>query len=293
MTQTLRAMSDRPKLAHNAMLRSLEARQQVGFDLYSPLCIYDLCEKHGVLVRFHAIGSMEGFYERGAKPRIHLSSMRPLARRTFTCAHELGHHIYGHGSTIDELRDEAADAKSDDEFLVDAFAGFTLMPTLGLRRAFASRGWKLADATPRQMYTIACEFGVGYATLIQHLAYGVRDLNWGRAKDLLREKPQGIRAAILGTLSTNTLLIVDEKSAAKTIDAEVGMQILLPHDAQTEGQALVAMQKHSEGSVWRAQSPGIARISAADGALGVFVRVARDAYSGLAAYRHFEGDDND
>lgn len=286
-------MRDRSKLARDAMLRSLEARQQAGFDLYSPICVYDLCEKHGVLVRFHAIGSMEGFYERGAKPRIHLSSLRPLARRAFTCAHELGHHIYGHSSTIDELRDEGAAAMSDDQFLVDAFAGFVLMPTLGLRRAFATRSWELNNASPRQVHAVACEFGVGYATLIQHLAYGVHELNWSRAKDLLRHKPQSIRAAILGELSPRALIVADAKCAAKTIDAEVGMNILLPHNINVESGALVKQANHSEGSLWRAQKAGIAQVTAEENDLAISIRVAREDYVGLAAYRHFEGEDDD
>ena len=287
------AMADRNKMANDAMLRSIEARQQAGFDLHSPICIYEMCEKHRILVRFHSIGSMEGFYERGTKPRIHLSSLRPLARRAYTCAHELGHHVYGHGSTIDELREEDAAAKSDDEFLVDAFAGFTLMPTLGLRRAFAARHWKFESASARQMFVVACEFGVGYATLVQHLAYGVRELSWGRAKELLSEKPQGIRAAILGEISPKPLVVVDKFCAAKALDTEIGMSVFLPPDVAVEGAALERVGEHADGVLWRARTPGVARPAAPDGQFAVFIRVAREAYQGLAAYRHFEDDDND
>jgi hypothetical protein len=54
----------------------------------------------GVTVRFNNI-NMEGMYQRGAPPRIHLSARRPLSRRTYNCAHELGHHVFGHGSSIE------------------------------------------------------------------------------------------------------------------------------------------------------------------------------------------------
>ena len=81
-------------------------------------------------------------YDREPKPRIHVSALRPLARRTFTCAHELGHHVFGHGSTIDELRDDQSKSaeRPPNEILADAFAAFVLMPTLGLREAFTKRG---------------------------------------------------------------------------------------------------------------------------------------------------------
>lgn len=35
------------------------------------------------------------------------------------------------------------------------------MPIIGLRRAFAVRGWAPETATPAQIFTIAGDFGVG------------------------------------------------------------------------------------------------------------------------------------
>ena len=97
----------RKRLVMQGMQASITERTQAGIDLKSPTCIYSLCETHGVNVRFNDI-NMEGMYDRQPKPRIHISALRPLARRAFTCAHELGHHVFGHGSTIDELRDDHA-----------------------------------------------------------------------------------------------------------------------------------------------------------------------------------------
>ena len=128
-------------LVMQGMQASITARTKAGLDLQSPACIYGLCEAHNVNVRFNDI-NMEGMYDRQPKPRIHVSALRPLARRTFTCAHELGHHVFGHGSTIDELRDDHAQSadRPPNEVLADSFAAFVLMPTLGLREAFVKRG---------------------------------------------------------------------------------------------------------------------------------------------------------
>ena len=79
-----------------------------------PICIYRLCEVLGVTVRFNNI-NMEGMYQRSVPPRIHLSALRPLPRRTYNCAHELGHHVFGHGSSIDELREDAKQHPWEDE----------------------------------------------------------------------------------------------------------------------------------------------------------------------------------
>ena len=168
----------RKALVMQGLQASITARVKAGVDLKSPACIYGLCEAHNVAVRFNDI-NMEGMYDRTPKPRILVSVLRPLARRTFTCAHELEHHVFGHGSTIDELRgDQASSAdRPPNEILADVFAAFVLMPTLGLREAFAKRGLGPNRATALDMYAIACNFGVGQATLVNHLAYGINMIN--------------------------------------------------------------------------------------------------------------------
>ena len=130
---------NRRALATQAMQAAAATRAKAKLDQVGPICIYGLCETLGVAVRFNNI-NMEGMYQRGIPPRIHLSARRPLPRRAYNCAHELGHHVFGHGSSIDELREDAKAQPWEDpkEFLADTFAGFVLMPIIGLRRAFAA-----------------------------------------------------------------------------------------------------------------------------------------------------------
>lgn len=146
---SITSATERKALVMQGMQASIAARVKAGVDLKSPICIYGLCEAHNVAVRFNDI-NMEGMYDRTPKPRIHVSVLRPLARRTFTCAHELGHHVFGHGSTIDELREDQANSadRPPNEVLADAFAAFVLMPTLGLRESFAKRAWTRAAQQP-------------------------------------------------------------------------------------------------------------------------------------------------
>src|SRR5262245_48455737 len=127
--------TNRRALAQQAMLKSIEVRTAAGRDLKGPICVYALCDDLGVKVRFVDI-NMEGMYRGGERPNILLSALRPLPRRVFTCAHELGHHVFGHGSTIDMLVEEAEQdgVFKPREFLVDTFGGFLLMPTVGVRR---------------------------------------------------------------------------------------------------------------------------------------------------------------
>jgi Zn-dependent peptidase ImmA (M78 family) len=280
---------DRRSLATQAMQTAAATRAEAGVGQAGPICIYAVCETLGVKVRFNNI-NMEGMYQRGAQPRIHLSARRPLPRRAFNCAHELGHHKFRHGTSIDELREDAKSNPWEDpkEFLADTFAGFLLMPTIGLRRAFKARGWTPTTATPAQMFTIACEFGVGYNTLLTHLSAGMNMLPYGRAKILKRTKPSALRAELLGALTPEPLVVADLHRVSPTLDTEVNSLLLLPEGTEAGGGALVLERDLETGRLFRAVRSGIVRATA--GHWAAFVRVAPEAYVGLAQYRHLEDD---
>ncbi|HAA26436.1 MAG TPA: Zn peptidase [Cyanobacteria bacterium UBA8553] len=285
--QTLR--NQRQVLAEEAKQKAIDVRRKAGFDLKSPLCIYGLCDKLNVRVKFVDI-SMEGIYLRDAEPVILLSALRPLPRRTFTCAHELGHHAFGHGSTIDELIEDSGNSKAfqPEEFLANSFAGFLLMPILGVRKAFVSRGWDAASATPEQIFTVACNFGVGYETLITHMAYALKMISSSRASSLLKTKPKAIREEVLGHPSANPLIVADAHWSMPTIDAEVGSLLLLPTGAEAANETIILEEDHPKGRLFKANRPGIVRVYCRNTGWAVFVRVSRYQFIGLSQYRHLE-----
>lgn len=128
----------RTSLARAALEKAVEVREEAGYDDRVPVCVYEVCKRLGVEVRFVDV-NMEGTYLKSDPPQILLSALRPLPRRAFTCGHELGHHAFGHGSTIDELKEEAERGVfNPDEFLVDSFSGFLLMPKIAVRRRSCS-----------------------------------------------------------------------------------------------------------------------------------------------------------
>jgi len=294
MMRTTKPNFNRRALATQAMEAAITTRAKAKLDQHSPICIYGLCETLGVRVRFNNI-NMEGMYLRGVPPRIHLSARRPLPRRVYNCAHELGHHVFGHGSSIDELREDAKEHPWEDpkEFLADTFAGFALLPVMGLRRAFAVRGWTPETATAAQMFTIACDFGVGYATLLTHLSAGVNIISRARAAVLQRVAPKALRLEILGALTPEPLIVADRNRAAPTVDAEVKTLLLLPPGTETTGDNLDYERDLAVGRLFRAVRTGIMQARAYNGAWSAFVRIAPEAYVGLAQYRHLEDDSNE
>jgi Zn-dependent peptidase ImmA (M78 family) len=281
--------NQKQQLAQQAMLKSINVRTQAGLDLKSPICIYDLCDKLKVKVRFVDI-NMEGIYLKGEEPQILLSALRPLTRRNFTCGHELGHHLFEHSSTVDELIENSEKAKNfhPEEFLVDSFAAFLLMPTLGIRKAFTSRGWNAASATPLQIFTIACNFGVGYKTLIDHITYSLKMISRTKAASLLKATPKSIREDILGHTSPEPLIVADAHWSLPTLDAEVGSQLLLPSTAEATNDIITVVGNYSQGRLFRANRPGILRVYYPDAEWAVFVRVSRYQFIGLSQYRHLE-----
>jgi len=293
--RTIKPSFNRRALAIQAMQAAAATRAKGKLDQAGPICIYGLCETLGVQVRFNNI-NMEGMYQRGLPPRIHLSARRPLPRRAYNCAHELGHHVFGHGSSIDELREDAKAQPWEDpkEFLADTFAGFMLMPIIGLRRAFAVRGWTPETATAAQIFTVACDFGVGYATLLTHLSAGVNILSRGHATALQRVTPKALRMDVLGALTPEPLIVADRHRAAPTLDAEVKTLLLLPPGTEATGGGLALERDLATGRLFRATKPGIFQATAGEWA--VFVRIAPIqknepyGYVGLAQYRHLEED---
>jgi Zn-dependent peptidase ImmA (M78 family) len=294
LIHTRKPAFNRRALVTQAMQAASATRAKAKLDQTGPICIYGLCDALGVTVRFNNI-NMEGMYQRGVPPRIHLSACRPLPRRAFNCAHELGHHVFGHGSSIDELREDARERTWEDpkEFLAETFAGFTLMPIVGLRRAFALRGWTPETATAAQMFIIACDFGVGYATLLTHLSAGVKMISRARAVALQRATPKALRVGILGAITPEPLIVADRHRAASTLDAEVKTLLLLPPRAEAASDGLAYERDLASGRLFRAVRPGIVQVNADAGAWGVFVRIAPEAYVGLAQYRHLDDDPDD
>lgn len=281
-------------LVMKGMQASITARTKFGIDLKSPTCIYSLCDALGVTVRFNDI-NMEGMYDREPKPRIHVSALRPLARRTFTCAHELGHHVFGHGSTIDELRDDQSRNvdRPPNEVLADAFAAFVLMPTLGLRETFARRGLDPNRASALDIYAVACNFGVGQATLVNHLAYGIEMITPVQRASLGRITPKMIRTEILGETVPEPLTIADQYWNSPTLDAEEGALLLLPAGVVADTAILMPERDLVSGRLFRTVKSGITRVSIPGTSWATYVRVARRQYIGLACYRHLEDTTDD
>jgi hypothetical protein len=193
----------------------------------------------------------------------------------------------------EQLEEGKADpAAAPEEFAANAFAGFLLMPKIAIRRAFTSRGWTIANPDPQQAFTVACHFGVGYLTLVNHLAYGLRAIRFALAERLKKIRLPAIRQALLGSRASEHLWAADRHYLMPTLDTEVGTTLLLPAGSRAEFENLRHDGDLPNWRVFCATRPGITRVEA-DGGWAVTVRIAKYQYSGWSTNRHLEPEEGD
>jgi len=281
---------DRSTIARIATRAAYQTRRSLSIPRDAPINVFDATEAMGVEVRFIDASSVEGMFSRDPHPVIILptSAHRPRGRIAFTCAHELGHCVLGHGDRIVDLVEAPRGAGDPNEFAADIFAGTLLMPRPVVEACFSRRDIDVSTKDPVALFGVACELGIGFHSLVTHLAVGLR-LNGASWSDgLKRVTPRSIRASLVRD-ATQPVTLVDGGWTAETVDLEVGDVLIAGDGASINiesscGSLEVAECMATESrDAWRATNPGVVR-SKVNGR-GVAVRIARSAYVGPQRHR--------
>jgi hypothetical protein len=218
-----------------------------------------------------------------------LNSLRPEGRKAFTCAHEFGHFKFGHGNKAD-TQGVGLYSNNKEEFLVDCFAGYLLMPRAAIYHAFLVRNWNYRKPTPIQVYSIACLLGVGYTTLIHHMKASINLLDETIADELANVHLQSIQGE-LGGRSGASVVPVDKHWIGRPVDLVVGDSILVPEWAHAEAACLKGPIDGKAGRMFEAKRPGVGRLVSRKEEWTSFVRVSKREYVGRSAYRFLEDPD--
>jgi Zn-dependent peptidase ImmA (M78 family) len=271
-----------------AILEADKLRIKCGLTMFQPVNVFDISMSLGINVRFVNI-SMEGMYtvrRAGISPTIILSNQRPFARRYFTCAHELGHHIFEHGEKIDVLANDEFSSNSEEEILVNTFAAALLMPVSGIQAEFAKRGLGMNTATAQDYYAVASVFGVGYRTLLTNCRIH-KLITSMREGELSKHTPNKLFKSITGlNEKPSHFKVVDGISQLPVIDLEASNYLVLPASSRVEGNLLEECINNNHQVVFIAKRPGVTRISYAGNFS--FVRIQNRHYVGLVENRHLE-----
>lgn len=277
---------NKDELAKEAALAAARLRANLGIGPGDAVCPFDIAEKLELPVRLVALPSLEGIYSPEPRPSILVSVERPAGRRRYTCSHEIGHHVFGHGLSLDDLAGDASIEATAEEFLAQRFAAALLMPKLAVEAAFAQRGWSINAATPDMVFMVAQELGVGFTTLVGHLEQVLRRLPRGRADEHRRVPLAKLRRRIAGFEIEHDAVVVDEHWRRRTVDVEVGDVLLVPPTAEVAGSCASLVSAPVRHFVVCA--PGPATVSLGPNQPTIVIRSSRRQFTGLARYRHLE-----
>nr|WP_286670582.1 ImmA/IrrE family metallo-endopeptidase [Fodinibius salsisoli] len=249
--------------------------------------MFDFIEKQDVQLKFTDISSLEGIYSKEPGPLILLNSLRPHGRQYFNCAHEYGHHVFEHGIELDEIIDSNSHFDPE-EFLVDTFAGFLLMPKSAIRRAFNIRNIRFDEFNPVEFYKIASNIGVGYQTILFHLFRSLRLIEKSLYKKLSSVKVQEIKKEILGQSFPGELIYVDENWEGRPIDIQVNDILAIEGSYKIECNNVKRIDEVNGISIYKGVNTGIGRIRLQMQDKVHFLRVSRHQYVGINKYKHLE-----
>lgn len=284
-------LNERKVLARQATRAGIELRQRLGVSTTSPICAVDCASRLGLDVWYTGGSSFSGMYDNASKT-ILVPALRPIGYQALTCAHELGHWHFKHGTRVDEYGDFDEVTNSDpEEQIAILFAASFLMPKRAVAKAFGDRLWHPGSSSDVEVYTIATLLGVGYTALVKHMQWSLHLISAYKANELCKSSPKKIRQQLLGDNDSKHLAIVDCSWAGVSVDLSVGDAAIFPASVIIESNCLEIKRVNQTEVVVIAQAPGVTRVTTTDGSLAVYVRVSRKEYKGHSENRHSEDPD--
>jgi Zn-dependent peptidase ImmA (M78 family)/predicted secreted protein len=233
-------------------LEAQRARRRIGLPLERRVDVFAVIEAEGVWLMFQPLRELYGFYRRvGEVSGIVVNSNHPTSLQRFTAAHEFGHHVLGHGYSLDEVRNVdgakgvgeaeelegilAARSSADvgdplQEAAAQAFAGTFLMPIQVINRMLLDRGFDRDHPAvgPSDIYDISLELGASYEATITQLAV-LEKIAWAETRRL-RLPPIEIKTVVAGRRpddARSDVWPVDATDSERDLPLRVGDSIVL------------------------------------------------------------------
>lgn len=178
------------KVLADASMQAQRLHARLRTDYSRPVDIFRVVQELGIWLCSRPLGNgLFGFYLReGDAAGIVLNSSHPEYLQRYTCAHELGHHVLGHQSHLDDERDITGDALADrpEEHAAQMFAGGFLMPIQAVNRVQRRLGIdKNHQPNAEQVYAMSRELDVSFSAAAWQLV-SLRRLSSIRAAEMVR-----------------------------------------------------------------------------------------------------------
>jgi Zn-dependent peptidase ImmA (M78 family) len=182
-------MVNRKAALAEASMQAQRLHARLHTDYTRPVDIFRVVQELGIWLSSRPLGGgLFGFYLReGDATGIVVNASHPEYLQRYTCAHELGHHVLGHRSQLDDRSDIIGDAPADrhDEHAAQMFAGNFLMPIQAMNRVQRRLGIP-RDAPPSaaQVYAISRELDVSFSAAAWQLV-NLRRLTTRQASEMV------------------------------------------------------------------------------------------------------------
>lgn len=164
-----------------AAIAAAQAHGDLGIDTQAvPVDVDAAIDRAGVVLMYRPLPSLFGvyLYSAGTDPGIMVNNAVTRSVRRHTAAHELGHHRFGHQSSIEagadttdpssSLRAARRGGWSDEEKVAEAFASWFLMPRPAVKAVCADMA-VTAPHTAAQVYQLALRLGTTFTATVRHL----------------------------------------------------------------------------------------------------------------------------
>ncbi|MDA8073043.1 MAG: ImmA/IrrE family metallo-endopeptidase [Actinomycetota bacterium] len=164
--------------------------------------IFDVIEDQSVWLTFEPLDRLFGWYQRVDQAAgMVINASHPAALQRFTAAHELGHHLLGHGASLDDEHAIIDGGQGNDpqEVAAHTFAANLLMPLAAVEHHLRRLGLDPArpDITPVAAYHLSVELGVSYAATVVQLA-SLNKIAWQELPSLRRARPLALKEQLVG-----------------------------------------------------------------------------------------------
>lgn len=223
-----------------AALAAERIHVRLSTDRTERIDVFRIIEDAGVWLMFQPMRTLYGAFVRESEATgVLINGSHPLNLQRFTAAHEYGHYILGHNSSIDDekhIEPFGQDLSlSPEEAAAQTFAAYFLMPLQLVNITLLRMGLqtKPESLSSHQVYSLSLHLGVSYSATVNHLLT-LKKIGWAAAAELRRKQPKEIKREISSELPLQDpwadTWLLDERDADRLIRPRVNdeLHIRLP-----------------------------------------------------------------
>lgn len=212
--------------------------------------VFQMFSEREVPLIFRPLRGLLGAYLDDPEPGVIVTTQRPLSVQRFTAAHELGHAILQHKTSLDDesmlARTPFVDHLTYDaqEAAADAFASELLIPQWLLAKHMLRQAWPVNKVTePEIAYQLSLRLGVSFSALCHALRrHGI--IKYAEWKTLSEVEPRKIKQRLAEGIEPKTwhgdVWVVTERD-----------QGLLIEGSRTDLVVVKLPEHAASGYIWR------------------------------------------